>query len=153
MAKLSFLILCCLLLSSPARADDAADIEAILNGQAEAWSAGDIDAFMEPYWKSDELRFASGGSITYGWQETMDRYKDRYNTREKMGHLKFKDVDIKMLSDHYALAFGRFELTRKMGDLRGLFSLLWEKRPEGWRIIADHTSADEMPMVVLGQEP
>lgn len=135
----------------PARADEAGDIAALLQDQAAAWNAGDIDTFMETYWKSDKLRFASGGDVTYGWQETLDGYKARYDTPEKMGKLTFSGLDIKVLSDQYALAFGHWKLDRKEGPLEGIFTLLLENRPEGWRIIADHTSEALLPFMVIAE--
>ena len=79
-------------------AADAADINmgkeigavrAVLDAQQQAWNSGDIDGFMEGYWQSPDLRFGSGGSITYGWQETSDRYHKNYSDRAKMGTLDF----------------------------------------------------------------
>src|SRR5688572_27618313 len=75
-----------------AMADDAAkEIKAMLSRQAEAWNRGDIDGFMEHYWKSDELTFSSGGQTTRGWKSTKEDYQRRYPTREKMGRLTFSE--------------------------------------------------------------
>ena len=75
--------------------DDLSDkFEAILTRQAGAWNRGDIDAFMEDYWKSDQLAFSSGGHTTRGWQMTKDNYKRRYPTRERMGHLTFDGLEV-----------------------------------------------------------
>jgi beta-aspartyl-peptidase (threonine type) len=38
---------------------------------------------------------------------------------------------------------GHWHLTRLKGDIGGVFSLVWQRFPEGWRIIHDHTSAVE----------
>lgn len=151
MKRLILVFLMAVLISPAAIADDAEDIKALLETQAEAWSSGDLEAFMSLYWKSDDLRFASGGNITYGWQATLEGYQQRYDSPEKMGKLTFKDLDIRVLSDKHALVFGRFELDRKVGDLTGLFTLLFEKRPEGWRIIADHSSESVLPIMVLDE--
>ncbi len=127
------------------------EIKILLEAQAEAWNAGDIEAFMEGYWKSDELRFASGGAVTYGWAGTLDSYQRRYDNSEKMGKLTFSGLDIRVLSGTYALAFGRWDLKRKGLDIGGFFTLLFEKRPEGWRIVADHTSSDDLPVAVVSE--
>ncbi len=127
------------------------DIKALMKVQSEAWNAGDITAFMEGYWKSNELRFASGGTVTYGWAETLANYENSYPTPEKMGKLTFSGLDIRVLSDTYALAFGRWDLGREGLDIGGLFTLLFEKRPEGWRIVADHTSSDDLPVAVVSE--
>ncbi|MEJ0049277.1 MAG: hypothetical protein WDN04_26590 [Rhodospirillales bacterium] len=68
---------------------EASAIRSVLIAQAAAWNRGDIDAFMQGYRKSDELRFASGDTVTYGWQQTRDRYLQRYPDRAAMGTLIF----------------------------------------------------------------
>ena len=59
-------------------ADAGEDIKAVLFAQQAAWNRGDLDGFMAGYVRSDELRFASGGTITYGWQTTLERYRKHY---------------------------------------------------------------------------
>jgi len=139
-------------LAAPAWAEDAADeIKDLLKSQQEAWNDGDLQGFMDLYWKSDKLRFASGANVTYGWQDTLDSYQRRYNTPEKMGELKFKVEEVRVLSDSHALVFGEWRLDRDVADLKGLFTLLFEKREEGWKIIADHTSEDALPLPAFSE--
>ena len=95
---------------------------------------------MEGYAKIPTLRFASGGTVTYGWQETRDRYKQRYADRAAMGTLTFSDLDTTILSPDAALVFGRWKLKTEKGEPHGLFTLLFHKTDAGWRIVADHTS-------------
>src|SRR5262252_7496445 len=75
----------------------AAGVRGTLERQAEAWNRGDIDGFMRPYVKSDELTFSSGGQTERGWQATYDRYKRKYPTPERMGHLTFSDLEVRSL--------------------------------------------------------
>ena len=96
---------------------------------------------MQGYARIPTLRFASGGTVTYGWQQTLDRYKQRYPDRAAMGTLVFSDLDITILSPDCALVFGRWRLKTEKGEPNGLFTLLWRKTEAGWRIVADHTSA------------
>ncbi len=118
------------------------EIREVISDQQAAWNRGDIDAFMAGYWKSDDLRFASGNTVTNGWQATLERYKKRYASREKMGTLKFSNVDIDVLSEDTALVFGRFTLERKDGMSTGLFTLLFRKIDDNWVIVHDHTSSE-----------
>ena len=128
------------LLASPLRAQDAA-IKQVLSDQSAAWNRGDLDAFMEGYAKTPDLRFASGGAVTKGWQETLARYKGRYADRAAMGTLAFSDLDVTILAPDTALVFGRWRLKNDKGEPNGLFTLLFRKTDGGWRIVADHTSA------------
>lgn len=131
------------LANSPVLAQDGGEgaIKQVIEDQSAAWNRGDIDAFMEGYAKTPELRFASGGTVTKGWQETLTRYKKRYSDRAAMGTLTFSDLDVKVLAPDAALAFGRWRLKNDKGEPNGLFTLLFRKTEAGWRIVADHTSA------------
>ena len=117
------------------------EIEYVLADQAKAWNSGDIERFMEGYAKTPGLRFATGGTVTRGWQETLDRYKQRYPDRAAMGTLTFSDLDTTVLSSNAAVVFGRWRLKTAKGEPNGLFTLLFRRTDAGWRIVADHTSA------------
>lgn len=119
----------------------AAQIRLVLQTQADAWNRGDLDAFMQTYAAVDDLRFASGGNVTYGWKPTLERYKQRYPDRAAMGTLTFSDLTITELSPDAALLFGHWQLTRAHDAPHGLFTLLVRRTPAGWKIFADHTSA------------
>ena len=118
-------------------------ILAVLNTQVEAWNQGNIRAFMDGYAETDSLRFASGGNVWYGWDRTLQRYQETYIDEEMMGSLSFDSLDVRVLSFDHAMVFGRWELARSetYSNVGGLFTLLFEKRPQGWRIVHDHTSA------------
>ena len=116
-------------------------IAGILGRQAAAWNAGDIEAFMEPYWRSPELAFSSGGRVTRGWNSTLDNYRQRYPTRDEMGRLAFSDLEITELGSNAALVLGRWRLERQE-PIGGVFTLIMRKYPKGWVIVHDHTSRD-----------
>ncbi len=139
----SFIVTCGLLFGMAAqlRAAPNDDIRAVMEAQQEAWNRGDIDAFMNGYWRSTETVFVSGDEVTRGWQTVLDRYKAKYSDREKMGTLTFSDLEIRPLGDDVAVALGRWELKRKIDNPHGRFTLVFRKTPEGWRIVHDHTSA------------
>ena len=113
----------------------------ILDRQAAAWNAGDIETFMQPYERSPSLTFSSGGKVTRGWQSTFDGYRKRYPTREAMGRLTFGDLEITELGHQAALVLGRWHLDREE-PIGGTFTLVLTKKGDRWRIIHDHTSRD-----------
>ncbi|MEL6663507.1 MAG: DUF4440 domain-containing protein [Pseudomonadota bacterium] len=122
--------------------DESREIAAVLSAQQAAWNSGDIDAFMDGYARGDDLRFASGGTVTRGWQSTLDRYKARYTSRAIMGELAFSDLEIDQVSPDAALVHGRWELTRAGDTPSGLFTLLLRKGGDGnWRIVSDTTTS------------
>jgi len=58
-----------------------------------------------------------------------------------MGTLRFRDFVIQLVSPTIAVAMGIWKLDRDSGKLWGRFTLIVEKKPEGWRITHDHTSS------------
>lgn len=119
--------------------DEVAAIEGVLLAQQAAWNRGDIDAFMETYWRSDDLTFSSAGAMTRSWQSTLDRYKQKYSTRGSMGTLEFDGLEVHLIAPGFAYVLGRWDLKDIAG---GVFTLLLKKESSGWVIIHDHTSAD-----------
>ena len=117
-----------------------AAIRKVMDAQADAWNKGDIEGYMEGYWVSEKLTFVSGDTITRGWQATLDRYKNGYDTREKMGVLTFSDLEITVLSKDAAIVLGSWHLKRAKDAPHGKFTLVFRKFKEGWRITLDHTS-------------
>ena len=116
------------------------EIQKVMSDQSDAWNRGDIQGFMQGYWRSDKLVFISGDNVTRGWQPTLDRYKKSYDTRAKMGTLRFADLEFTVLSNDAAVVLGSWELTREKDNPKGKFTLTFRKLKEGWRIIMDHTS-------------
>jgi ketosteroid isomerase-like protein/predicted peptidase len=121
--------------------DELSDtIEAILAEQIDAWNQGDVDAFMEHYWKSEELTFSSGGKITRGWKTTKENYKKRYPTPERMGQVSFGGIEVTSLGDAAALVLGRWNLQREPSPIGGNFTLVFRRIDGRWVIVHDHTS-------------
>ena len=118
-----------------------AEVRAVLDQQARDWNAGDLAGFMKFYAHSEQTRFASGGDISRGWQTVFDRYKAKYADRAAMGTLKFSAVEVTPIAPDAAEVFGRWQLTRASDAPSGLFTLLFRRMPEGWRIVHDHTSS------------
>ncbi|MFQ5347350.1 MAG: YybH family protein [Rhodothalassiaceae bacterium] len=124
-----------------ADADTVAAVRAELARSVAAWNRGDIRGFMDSYWHSDRLRFASGNTVTRGWQATLERYLARYgDDRASMGELRFSGLEIDPLGEDAAVVFGHYHLERAGGVSEGLFTLVWRRIDGAWRIVADHTS-------------
>jgi beta-aspartyl-peptidase (threonine type) len=135
---------------SPQKAVDplpssAAAVEAVLRTQQDAWNRHDLEAFMAAYWNSPELTFFSGANERKGWQATLDRYRAAYaSPGHEMGKLEFSALRIETLGPHAAFVRGSWHLAMSDGKTpHGLFTLVFRKFPEGWRIVHDHTSVAE----------
>ncbi|HEV3374315.1 MAG TPA: nuclear transport factor 2 family protein [Candidatus Acidoferrum sp.] len=119
---------------------DRAAITGVLRAQQGAWNRGDVEAFLQGYWRSPELTFSGTGGIARGWDAVLARYKEHYPDRSAMGKLEFSDLEFRFLGPDAALILGHWHLERQKGNVGGVFSLVFERFPEGWRIIHDHTS-------------
>jgi uncharacterized protein (TIGR02246 family) len=131
------------LIAKPAEGRDAdrQAISAALNAQQTAWNRGDVDAFLVGYWHSPDLTFSGSSGVARGWDGVLARYKKNYPDRAAMGQLDFSDLEFRFLGPDAALVLGRWHLKRERDDLGGVFTLVWQRLPEGWKIIHDHTSA------------
>lgn len=115
------------------------EIRSVIERQQEAWNAHDIEGFMADYWKSEDFTFQSGDRRLYGWETLLNRYRVRY-AGEKMGRLTFSDLKICVLSPDYAYALGRWKVEQRDSVSEGVFTIIFRRFPEGWKIIHDHSS-------------
>jgi ketosteroid isomerase-like protein len=132
-----------LLANDASREADRAAITSVLTAQQDAWNQGDLDEFLVGYWRSPDLTFSGSSGISRGWDGVLARYKKNYPDRAAMGQLDFSNLEFHFLGKDAALVLGHWHLKRDKGDVGGVFSLVWQRFPEGWRIVHDHTSADE----------
>ena len=125
-----------------AQTGDSAAILQVLTDQQSAWNRGDIVTFMHGYKDAPDTTFI-GKTVEHGYQPILARYQKAYATHDAMGTLEFSDTTVRMLGPDHAVVIGHFHLTRNAaggGDARGIFSLIFEKEADGWKIILDHTS-------------
>ena len=100
------------------------------------------------YENSPETTFI-GATLRKGYGPILERYTKAYSTPEQMGTLTFSNLEIRLLPGscgavEFAVVTGSFHLDRTAhGDAKkddGIFSLVWRKGPQGWKIVLDHTS-------------
>jgi uncharacterized protein (TIGR02246 family) len=116
----------------------------VLDRQAAAWNQGDLEAFMDDYWRSPDLLFTSGGRVQRGWQSTLDRYRATYGSApETMGRLSFSEVEVRALGHSAAWVLGRWSLEREGRAQGGVFTLVFRRIDGRWLIVHDHTSSSE----------
>jgi len=125
----------------PKQAEAEAKIRAVLTAQQQAWNRADLELFMDGYWHSEELSFSGSSGVFRGWEAVRARYKKSYPDQAAMGTLDFSDLEIRLLGPEAALVLGKWHLKREKDEPGGVFTLVWQRFPEGWKIIHDHTSA------------
>ena len=132
-------------LAAPAETPQAraADIAAVLQSSAVAWSRGDLDAFMQSYEPSAAVTYVGKTGLVRGYTAIHDMYAGRFGTGKRMGGLTLQVLESQDLGPDYALVTGRFALARPKqdgGDATGIFTLVFHRTALGWRILNDHTS-------------
>ncbi len=138
--KNSLLLLILILLTSfktSTVVDDETAIRKILEDQRQAWNNYDLEGFMQGYWKSEELKFYGSNGVTYGWDNTLKRYKTAYPTKEHTGTLKFVLNDISKIDKNSYYVMGEYHLERSVGNADGIFMIILKKIDGEWKIIAD----------------
>jgi uncharacterized protein (TIGR02246 family) len=125
--------------------DGRAPVRALLDAQVAAWNRGDLEGFMAGYWRSPELVFCSGATVSKGWDATLERYRKRYQAEGgEMGKLRFESLEVEPLGPDAAFARGEYWLRMSDGQQpHGRFTLVLRRLSGAWRIVHDHTSAAE----------
>jgi uncharacterized protein (TIGR02246 family) len=131
--------------SSGGRADTRdvpAHLVQLMHESAEAWNRADLNGFLATYANDARTAFI-GRNVTLGLDSIRARYvRDYFRTGKPRDHLGFDELDTRMLGENHALMRGRCILTNPADNSKTYcrYTLIWERRPEGWRIIHDHSS-------------
>jgi ketosteroid isomerase-like protein len=139
--KLIFLLL--LTISFQVHAQQNNSKQAILKALEKVrsdWNKGDLEAFMQGYWKSDSVLFVGSNGPTYGWQKTLDNYKKDYPNKAAMGTLIFGIKKVELLTADQAFVLGSWHVKQAKAEFKGYFTLLLRKINGAWKIVVDHSS-------------
>ena len=120
-------------------AQESKNIITVMDKQMAAWNRGDLEGFMQGYWKSDSLMFVSS-KPTYGWQATLDSYKRGYPDKAAMGIVYFDIKKVEVINATSAFVYGAWRLKREKDNPGGYFTLFFKKIKGEWKVVVDHTS-------------
>ena len=109
----------------------------VMKDQEIAWNNGDLEGFMQGYWKSDSLKFYGSNGLTKGWQNTLDNYKRGYPSKAETGTLNFVINDISRIENNNFWVMGEYHLKREAGDADGVFIIIFKMINGEWKIVAD----------------
>lgn len=141
LAAASLLMAGCMPVDPSARTVDVAgEVRALLAQQTADWNSGNVEAFMDGYWRDDRVRFASGGKLERGWENVLSDYKLRYPDGDAMGELRTVGIEVTEISNDAALVFGQWVVSARGADYCGLFTLLVREFDGRWLVVHDHTS-------------
>jgi ketosteroid isomerase-like protein len=128
--------------SAQSATPEAQAIRAVLDKQVVDWNRGDLETFVTGYKNSPDILFI-GSKISRGYAQMLDTYRKGYSTKEKMGTLSFAGLEVQPLDERFATVTGNFHLERTVsggGNADGHFLLVFEKTPDGWKIVRDDTT-------------
>jgi ketosteroid isomerase-like protein len=127
-------------------ADPAAltsELASQLDRSARDWNRGDLDSFMGDYARDSATSFVEDGHVRHGWDFIRSRYAPRFAPGASRDSLRFEEAAARPLGDRHALLTARFILFRAgQTTASGPFTLIFERRADGWKILHDHTSSD-----------
>ena len=130
--------------SAPAPAPGlTARITAQLTRAAGDWNRGDLDAFLSDYAPESTTTFVDGYRSRHGFAWIRENYAPRFSGQARRDSLRFEEIETRALGPSFALVTARFILERGgRTTASGPFTLVMERRPEGWKILHDHSSSD-----------
>jgi uncharacterized protein (TIGR02246 family) len=114
-----------------------------LQRAANDWNRGDLNSFLSDYAPESTTTFVDGHRARHGFDFIRDNYAPRFAPGARRDSLRFEAVEARRLSPTLALVTARYILQRGGATTSsGPFTLIMERRSEGWRILHDHTSSD-----------
>jgi uncharacterized protein (TIGR02246 family) len=118
------------------------DVVKVVLTQEKAWNAGDIADYVKEFKDSPDTLFV-WSHVSRGFKQILEDYERTYPNRASMGTLTYSELEVHSLSDTFAVCIGKYHVERAKkdgGPADGLFSLVLEKTPDGWKIVLDHTT-------------
>ena len=101
---------------------------------------------MQLYWKSPELLVIAGSEQFNGWQQLHDSYVNGYANRSAMGSIELVRIQVRLLKPDLALALTWWTINFRSSHQKmvGTTTMNLQKFDDGWKIVACHSSANEM---------
>jgi hypothetical protein len=125
---------------------DAQQIYELLLKMLDRWNAHDLEGHLEPYWRSPELLVVIDSEQFNGWQQLHDSYLNGYPDRNAMGFINPGRIQVKLLKPDLALALTWWSVTfpNSKKKVVGNTTMNLQKFPDGWKIVASHTSTADL---------
>ena len=122
---------------------DRLDVVRSMQDSADAWSRNDLDGYMDGYERSPDTLYVTGSRIVRGYEAIRAMYASRFKPMQPLGHLSLVVIDYRPLSGDFSMALGRYVLARPggVGPATGVFTLVYHRTLNHWKIISDHTSS------------
>jgi len=121
-------------------------VQDILDAQAAAWNAGDLDGFMASYDRSPETSYIGSSGRIQGFDGIRERYAPSFEPGAPRDSLRFVDLETRELDPRFGVATARYVLYRDGATTStGPFTLVLLRIEGTWRIVHDQSAADPEP--------
>ncbi len=113
------------------------DVTKIVIAQETAWNKGDLDSYLAHFKDAKDTEAVLNGPVR-GLDNIRSAYHANFPNREAMGQLEQSEVDVRELGPDFALATGKYRLSRSRksgGDAQGTFTEIFEKTANGWQLV------------------
>jgi uncharacterized protein (TIGR02246 family) len=119
------------------------EIAAQLDRAASDWNRGDLEGFLSDYAPDSSTTFVDGRRARHGLGFIRQNYERWFAPGARRDSLHFEELEARPLSPTLALVTARFVLQRNgVVSSSGPFTLVMERRRQGWKILHDHSSSD-----------
>ena len=116
-------------------------VDHLLSESEAAWNGGDLERFVGWYKRGPETTFLASSGLIHGWDAIRERYAARFEPGAARDSLRFEDLETRSLAPWLGLATARYVLFQDDSvTTTGVFTLIVENTPEGWRIIHDQSN-------------
>lgn len=122
-------------------AEAEGEIMALIEKLQTDWNGGEMSAYLDAYWNSEELSLLFGDRAVRGWQALSELFTGSWTTEEQMGDFKTNAVTVRFPRPDVAIASGGFEHQFPDQKIVGAFTHIWRRSDDGrWLIVHEHTS-------------
>lgn len=119
--------------------------EAVIMGLEEAWNRGDMSAYLDLYQKDESLSLTFGNTVVQGWTALDALFRKSYPDPVRMGRFSIDRIDVLLVGDDAAVAYGNFTHVFPTETIKGGFSHVLSLTQDGsWVIRHERTSRGEV---------
>lgn len=123
--------------------DLAEQVASLLDRQAAAWNAGDLDGFMSAYSPSPTTSYIGSTGLIEGFNGIRERYAPDFAEGAARDSLRFEGLRVREVDERVGVATARYVLERE-GTITstGPFTLVLLNVEGAWLIVHDQSAED-----------
>jgi len=123
--------------------DLAEQVASLLDRQAAAWNAGDLDGFMSAYSPSPTTTYIGSTGLIEGYDGIRERYAPGFAEGAARDSLRFEGLRVREVDERVGVATARYVLERAGAvTSTGPFTLVLLNVEGAWLIVHDQSAED-----------